>query len=244
MLATLTSTMDDARAIRRTSLTGLEPRKKDVIPEILPPEIEMARVVRTVLVVDVVESVRLMQEDEAGTVQRWRAFVDHVVHRLLPGQDGRLVKSLGDGLMLEFSRVSTAVNVAFAMQDAIAQANRDAEPSRRLHLRIGINVSPLITDEHDVYGHGVNLAARLTTLAGPDEIVVSADVRDQLTPALDAEIEDLGECYVKHVQQPIRAFRVGAPGRATGHRARQPGRRPARDDRRHSVPAARTAAHR
>ena len=106
MLATLTPTMDDARAIRRTSLTGLEPRKKDVIPEILPPEIEMARVVRTVLVVDVVESVRLMQEDEAGTVQRWRAFVDHVVHRLLPGQDGRLVKSLGDGLMLEFSRVA------------------------------------------------------------------------------------------------------------------------------------------
>jgi TolB-like protein len=114
--------------------------------------------------------------------------------------------------MLEFSRVSTAVNVAFAMQDAVAQANRGVEPSRRLRLRIGINVSPLIADEHDVYGHGVNLAARLTTLAGPDEIVVSADVRDQLTPALDADIEDLGECYVKHMQQPIRAFRVGAPG--------------------------------
>jgi class 3 adenylate cyclase/tetratricopeptide (TPR) repeat protein len=194
------------------ALTGLETRKKDVIPEILPPEIEIARVVRTVLVADVVESVRLMQEDESGTVRRWRGFVDRVVHRLLPGQDGRLVKSLGDGLMLEFSRVSAAVNVAFAMQDAIAQANRDVERSRRLHLRIGINVSELIADEHDVYGHGVNLAARLMTLAGPDEIVVSADVRDQLTPALDANIEDLGECYVKHVQRPIHAFRVGAPG--------------------------------
>ena len=79
-------------------------------------------------------------------------------------------------------------------------------------MRIGIHVSPLVTDEHDIYGHGVNLAARLTTLAGPGEIVVSADVRDQLTPALDADIEDLGECYVKHVQQPVRAFRVGAPG--------------------------------
>jgi len=194
------------------ALARLEPRKKDVVPEILPPEMEIARVVRTVLVADVVESVRLMQEDESGTVQRWRAFVDHVVHRLLPGQDGRLVKSLGDGLMLEFTHPSTAVNVAFAMQDAMAQANRDVERSRRLHLRIGINVSQLIADEHDVYGHGVNLAARLMTLAGPDEIVVSADVRDQLTPALDADIEDLGECYVKHVQQPIRAFRVGAPG--------------------------------
>ena len=82
------------------ALARLKPRNKDVVPEILPPEMEIARVVRTVLVADVVESVRLMQEDESGTVQRWRAFVDHVVHRLLPGQDGRLVKSLGDGLML------------------------------------------------------------------------------------------------------------------------------------------------
>jgi class 3 adenylate cyclase/TolB-like protein len=183
-----------------------------VIPEILPPETGTTRVVRTVLVADVVESVRLMQEDEAGTVQRWRAFVDHVVHQLLPGQEGRLVKSLGDGLMLEFPRVNTAIGIAFAMQEAAAHANVDVAPGRKLHLRIGIHVSPLVADERDIYGHGVNLAARLTTLAGPDEIVVSADVRDQLTPALDADIEDLGECYVKHVQQPIRAFRLGAPG--------------------------------
>lgn len=183
-----------------------------MIPEILPPETGTTRVVRTVLVADVVESVRLMQEDEAGTVQRWRAFVDHVVHQLLPGQEGRLVKSLGDGLMLEFPRVNTAIGIAFAMQEAAAHANVDVAPGRKLHLRIGIHVSPLVADERDIYGHGVNLAARLTTLAGPDEIVVSADVRDQLTPALDADIEDLGECYVKHVQQPIRAFRLGAPG--------------------------------
>lgn len=212
MLATLTSTVDDVRPIVRAPQTGLEPRKKDVSPEILPPVADIARVVRTVLVADVVESVRLMQEDEAGTVQRWRTFVDHVVHGLLLGQEGRLVKSLGDGLMLEFPRVATAVGTAFAMQEAIAHGNEGVEPARRLHLRIGIHVSPLVVDEHDIYGHGVNLAARLTTLAGPDEIVVSADVRDQLTPALDADIEDLGECYVKHVQQPIRAFRVGAPG--------------------------------
>ena len=89
----------------------IEPRKTDVIPETLPTE-SFERVVRTVLVADVVESVRLMQEDEAGTVQRWRSFVDHVVHRLLPGHEGRLVKSLGDGLMLEFPRVATAVGIA------------------------------------------------------------------------------------------------------------------------------------
>ena len=170
------------------------------------------RVVRTVLFADVVESVRLMQQDEAGAVRRWRSFVDQVVHRLLPGREGRLVKTLGDGLMLEFPRVQPAVGVAIAMQEASALANEGLPSDQRMLLRIGIHVGPLIAGDLDLYGHGVNLAARLTTLSGPGEIVVSADVRDQLTPALDADIEDLGECYLKHVQQPVRAFRIGAPG--------------------------------
>lgn len=205
-------TKEEVRPTVMRSLPGFKPRKTDVITQTLPPDIGVERVVRTVLVADVVESVRLMQDDEAGTIQRWLGFVDHVTKQLLPERDGRLVKSLGDGLMLEFSRVNTAVAVAFTMQESIAQINAVLEPQRRMHLRIGIHVSPLIADDLDVYGHGVNLAARLTTLAGPDEIVVSADVRDQLTPTLDADIEDLGDCYVKHVQQPIRAYRLGLPG--------------------------------
>jgi class 3 adenylate cyclase/TolB-like protein len=212
LLERLPLAKENTRPARSVVPVEVAPRKPNVIAQSLASELEVTRVVRTVLVVDVVESVRLMQDDEAGTVQRWRAFVDHVLHRLLPGQDGRMVKSLGDGLMLEFPRVATAVGIAFAMQEAAAQANAAVAPERRLHLRIGIHVSPLVVDEHDIYGHGVNLAARITTLAGPDEIVVSADVRDQLTPTLDADIEDLGECYVKHVQQPVRAFRLGAPG--------------------------------
>jgi adenylate cyclase len=187
-------------------------RVRPVVNEIAPLLAETTRVVRTVLVVDVVESVRLIQADEEGTIRRWRSFVDHVVHQLLPSYEGRMVKSLGDGMMLEFPHVHGAIATAFAIQDASASAEANVPQDRRLRLRIGIHVSPLIADQYDVYGHGVNLAARLTTLAGPDEIVVSADVRDQLTPALDAEIEDLGECYVKHVEQPVRAFRVGAPG--------------------------------
>jgi class 3 adenylate cyclase/tetratricopeptide (TPR) repeat protein len=187
-------------------------RVRPVVNEIAPLLAETTRVVRTVLVVDVVESVRLIQADEEGTIQRWRSFVDHVVHQLLPSHEGRMVKSLGDGMMLEFPHVHGAIATAFAIQDASASAEANVPQDRRLRLRIGIHVGPLIADQYDVYGHGVNLAARLTTLAGPDEIVVSADVRDQLTPALDAEIEDLGECYVKHVEQPVRAFRVGAPG--------------------------------
>jgi len=175
-------------------------------------EIELRRVVRAILVVDVVESVRLMQEDEAGAVRSWRAYADEVAERIVPAHGGRLVKSLGDGLMIEFPAAPAAVQAALALQRLGADLNDGVPEAHKMRLRIGVHVSPLVVDERDVYGHGVNLAARLATLAGPDEIVVSADVRDQLTPQLDADIEDLGECYLKHLQQPVRAFRVGAPG--------------------------------
>ena len=171
-----------------------------------------ARVVRTVLMVDMVESVRLMEEDENDTVQRWLRLVRQVENTILPVHGGRLVKSQGDGLMLEFRSVRPALQAAFAIQHACAEANAGVMPQRQMHLRMGAQVGELIADERDVYGHDVNLAARLTTLAGPGEIVVSADVRDQLTPALDADIEDLGECYLKHVKQPLRAYRIGPPG--------------------------------
>lgn len=171
-----------------------------------------SKVVRTVLVIDVVESVRLMEEDEDGAVRRWRQLVEHVASEVLPALGGRLVKSLGDGLMVEFPRVQPAVQAAFAIQSACNNANTGMPPERHMLLRAGAHVGELIADEHDVYGRDVNLAARLTTLAGPGEIVVSADARDQLTPELDADIEDLGECYLKHVQHPVRAYRVGPPG--------------------------------
>jgi len=170
------------------------------------------RVVRTVLMVDVVESVRLMEEDEEGMVSRWRHLVEHVVKDVLPPNGGRLVKSMGDGLLLEFERVQPAVTTAFAIQRACDIANLGLPTDRRMLLRMGAQVGELIADGRDVYGRGVNLASRLTSLAGPGEIVVSAGVRDQLTPMLDADVEDLGECYLKHVEHPVRAYRLGPPG--------------------------------
>jgi adenylate cyclase len=172
---------------------------------------KLTRVVRTVLMADVVEYTRLMQLDEAGTVKRWQTFVDLVVDRFLPGNGGRLVKSLGDGLMIEFPDARAAVRAALAMHGAIGQTHPGIAHEYRLWLRIGIHVSPLITGRHDVYGHGLNLAARLLSLAGAGETVVSADVRDQLTPDIDADLEDLGECHLKHIRKPVRAFRVGPP---------------------------------
>jgi class 3 adenylate cyclase/tetratricopeptide (TPR) repeat protein len=170
------------------------------------------KVLRTVLVVDVVESVRLIEEDEDDAIRRWRQLVERVSHDVLPAHGGRLVKSLGDGMMLEFPGIDPAMKTAFAIHDACETVNAGVAPTRRMLLRMGVHVGQLIADEHDVYGRSVNLAARLTALAGPGEIVVSPEVRDQLVPVVDAEIEDLGECYLKHVPQPVRAYRVGPPG--------------------------------
>jgi adenylate cyclase len=167
---------------------------------------------RTLLFMDIVESVRLMEENEIEVVLRWRQLVRAVEHDVLPPYHGRLVKSMGDGLMLEFADVQSAVKAAFAVQHACATVNIGVPPEQHILLRTGAHVGHLVADDHDVYGSGVNLAARLTTLAGPGEIVVSADVRDQLTPVLDADIEDLGQCFLKHVHEPVRAYRVGPPG--------------------------------
>src|SRR5262249_37196125 len=114
--------------------------------------------------------------------------------------------------MLDFPNVKPAVAAAFAIQRACHEANAGIPADRQMLLRAGAHVSELIAGEHDLYGHGVNLASRLTSLAGPGEIVISAAARDELTPSLDAAVEDLGECYLKHMTQPVRAYRVGPPG--------------------------------
>jgi adenylate cyclase len=180
--------------------------------EIPRPLDATARSVRTVLVVDVAESVRLMEECEDDTIARWRSLVQEATRSILPARAGRLVKSLGDGMLIEFAEVLPAVDAAFALQALSYAANEGLPASRRILLRMGMQVGELVADAHDVYGRGVNLAARLAGLAGPGEIVVSSGVRDQLTPALDADIEDLGECHLKHVREPVRAYRIGPPG--------------------------------
>ena len=172
----------------------------------------LRRASRTVVVVDVVESVRLMEQDEDDTIRRWQSFVGEVVTRLLPQHGGRLVKSLGDGLMLEFESVLPAVQCALAMQQAIQPYNHGRASEQWMCLRIGVHVADVVVDHLDIYGSGVNLAARLATLAGPGEVVVSPEARDGLTDGLDVEVEDLGLRYVKHVQEPIRVFRVAPEG--------------------------------
>ena len=167
---------------------------------------------RAVLLVDIAESVRLMEQDEAGVISRWLGLVEYVRSRILPEFGGHLVKSLGDGMLLDFGDVRSAVSTALAIQQASDQANIGRSPEQQILLRMGIEISDIIVEPNDVHGRGVNLAARLMTLAGPGEIVISANARDQLTPNLDADIEDLGDCFLRHLSRPVRAYRIGLPG--------------------------------
>jgi adenylate cyclase len=167
---------------------------------------------RAVLLADIVESVRLIEQDEVNVISRWLTLVDHVKSRVLPECNGRLVKSLGDGMLLDFDDVRSAVSAAFAIQHASNRSNVGLPPEKQILLRMGMEISDVIVEPNDVHGRGVNLAARLMALAGPGEIVISAHARDQLTPSLDADVEDLGDCFVRHMSQPVRAYRIGPPG--------------------------------
>lgn len=166
------------------------------------------------MVMDVVESVRIMEIGQDDFVLRWQRLVRHAETQVLPLHGGRIVKSLGDGLMLEFGSAHGCARASFALQGFSRQANAGLPNDLQMHLRMGGHVANFVSDAHDIYGADVNLTARFCTLAGPGEVVVSAALRDLLTADLDADIEDLGECYLKHVEKPVRAYRLGPAGHA------------------------------
>jgi len=184
------------------------------MPQLIELPAHMNRSTKVLLVMDVVESVRLMEQDEDDFVRRWQQLVQHA-EQILPLHGGRIVKSLGDGLMLEFANAHGCTQAAFAMQHFSRQANSSYAPQQQLHLRMGGHLAEFVTDKHDIYGTDVNLTARFCTLAGPGEIVVTDDLRDCLTAELDADIEDLGDCHLKHVENTVRAYRIGPAGHAS-----------------------------
>ena len=172
----------------------------------------LARVRRTVVVVDVVESVRLLLSHEEAVIARWCALTRTTTDELLPGHGGRLVKSLGDGMLLEFRDAPQAVATAFALQALCARGNAGLPAEAAMLLRIGVHVCEVIVTELDVFGAGVNLAARLAALGRPGDVVVSAELREQLVPGVHAALEDLGDCFLKHIDQPCRAYRARPVG--------------------------------
>lgn len=170
---------------------------------------ELPRRAAVVLVVDLVESVALMSLDEIGVIRRWQAFVAHVREVVLPAYSGRLVKSLGDGLMVEFGRAADAAKATLQMHAWMADRCPPLGDGQRLALRAGLHAADIFDASFDIYGVGVNLAARVASLAAPGETVATVEVRDLLRDSLDADIEDLGECHLRHVERPVRVYRLG-----------------------------------
>lgn len=167
---------------------------------------------RALVVMDVVESVRLMEANETDVIERWRRFVGEVRTQVLPAHGGRLVRSLGDGLLLEFEKVPAAVAAALDIQRRVAPYNAHRSADAAIHLRGGVHVAEVVVDDLDIYGPGVNLAARLASLAAPSRLVGSVAVRDAIVPSLDAEITDLGWCYLKHYDDAVRAYQLDPVG--------------------------------
>jgi class 3 adenylate cyclase len=168
---------------------------------------QVDRFTQVVMMLDVVESVRLMERDESGFILRWRHFVRDARERVLPACSGRIRKSLGDGLMLEFTDAGQAMHAAVALLQVAREGDDDALPERRMQLRVAAHVAEYVADDLDVYGAGVNLTARLVQVAGPGEIVVSAALNRQLDRA-PFTVEDLGLRQLRHVSEPVQVFRV------------------------------------
>ncbi len=162
-----------------------------------------------VLAADMVGFSRLMEVDETGTLARLKTHRIELIDPAIAKNRGRIIKTTGDGMLVEFHSIVDAVLCAAEVQRRMARRNADVAPARWMQFRIGINLGDVIFENDDIFGDGVNIAARLEALAEPGGICVSAAVRDQIGLRLeDIEFDDLGEQTVKNIARPIRVFRV------------------------------------
>lgn len=168
----------------------------------------MARRLAAILAADVVGYSRLMGVDETGTLRRLTELRQEVLEPLIAAHNGRIVKLMGDGLLVEFGSVVSAVECAVVIQRQMAKRNAEIGKDRRIDHRIGINLGDVIIEGDDLFGDGVNIAARLEQLAEAGKICVSGAARDQVFDKVDFAFDDLGEVEVKNITRPIRIYRV------------------------------------
>src|SRR5580700_2834520 len=181
-----------------------------------------------ILAAAVVGYSRLMGVDEEGTHERLKAHLRELVDPKIREHRGRIVKTTGDGVLAEFASVVDAVRCAAEIQRAMADRDLDLAEGCRLRFRIGVNLGDVIADGGDIYGDGVNIAARLEGLAAPGSICVSGTVRDHIGDRLPYAFEDMGEQSVKNIARPVRAYALRPEGLA----APSPSGSPARPSRR------------
>jgi class 3 adenylate cyclase len=159
-----------------------------------------------ILAADVAGYSHLMGADEEGTHARLKAHLGELVNPKIAEHRGRIVKNTGDGFLAEFASVVDAVRCAGEMQRGMAERNASTPTEKRIEFRIGINLGDVIAEAEDIFGDGVNVAARLEALAEPSGICVSRVVRDQVRDRVDFTFEDLGEQQVKNIARPVRVY--------------------------------------
>jgi adenylate cyclase len=178
-----------------------------------------ARRLAAILAADVAGYSRLIGADEEGTLERLKTLRAEVIDPKIAEYRGRLVKTTGDGLLVEFASVVDALRCAVEVQCEMAGRNTGIPPDSRLELRIGINVGDIVVEDGDIFGDGVNVAARLEALAAPGGICVSARVQEDAAGRLDLAFEDIGEQQLKNITRPVRAYRVIASAGSASARA-------------------------
>jgi adenylate cyclase len=161
-----------------------------------------------ILAADVAGYSQLMGEDEEGTLAALTAHLTELIEPCIAEHQGRVVKTTGDGLLAEFASVVDAVRCAVAFQEGMGERNTDAPGDRRIEFRIGVNLGDIIVQNDDVYGDGVNVAARLEGLAEPGNVVVSGKVHEEVRTKLDISFDDIGLQEVKNIADPVHAYRV------------------------------------
>ena len=171
-----------------------------------------------ILAADVVGYSRLMQEDEAGTLAALKQRRKEIFEPTLARHRGRVVKLMGDGVLVEFGSAVAAVQCAVELQQAMSAAvsSNDGNDQKRktILLRIGVNLGDVIVEGSDLYGDGVNIAARLEALAEPGSICISAKVRDEVQGKIDVKLEDMGEVALKNMERPVHVFKISPTSKA------------------------------
>src|SRR5262250_799781 len=161
-----------------------------------------------ILAGDIAGYSRLMGADEEGTLDRIKTLRRELVDPKIKEHRGRIVKTTGDGILVEFASIVDAVRCAVDIQREMANRNAEIPEDRQIQFRIGLNVGDIIIDDKDIYGDGVNIAARLEGLAEPGGICVSRAVRDEVRDKLDFSFEAMGEQQVKNIARPVPTHRV------------------------------------
>lgn len=175
----------------------------------------MQRRLAAIIAADVVGYSKMMGRDEAGTLVRLKQLRAEFLHPKIAEYGGRIVKTTGDGTLIEFASAVDAVSHAVDVQRGMAERNKALPDDQQIQLRLGINIGDIIIDEDDIYGDGVNVAARLEAIAEPGGICLSARVYDYTRDRLDVAYDDLGEQALKNIADPIHVYRVRISGNAS-----------------------------